>query len=422
MTTITNLSMDPHALTSAIRASTFAHGRALHARAIITGLHTHPFVANALICLYANLGSLELARQAFNETSQKDMATLTAMLGVQAQNGDITEARKMFDAMPQRDLVAFNAMISGYAQAGHAHEALLLFVNMQSVGLRPNATTLTIVLSACAQVASLAQGQWAHAYLHRARVACTVTLSNALVHMYAKCGRLDLAFQQFVSIKPKNIESYNTMMTGLAVHGCGLGALSLLSQVLKVDLKPDRVTFLCTLMACSHAGLVQDALICLDFMKRIFGIEPDSDHFGCVVDVLARGGLVHEAHGFMDAMPFEPDVHMWGALWCGCWASGETQLAARAARWLMEMDPSCAGRHVGFAHVHEMVGDREGAVRRRERMVEMGVERRAGSSCIEVDGMLHQFLAGDVSHSRAREIYGMVDELDRRLRSYVGGV
>ncbi|XP_058077672.1 pentatricopeptide repeat-containing protein At2g22410, mitochondrial-like [Magnolia sinica] len=303
-------------------------------------------------------------------------------------NGAIENARHVFDKMPERDIVAWNAMLSGYAQSGLPQAALELFQEMQIANFRPNEVTLVSALSACSQLGSLAVGKWIHAYIDRHdSIRATSTLNNSLAHMYAKCGRLDAAFRVFVERRPRNLESWNTMLTSFAIHGCGSAALSLFSQMMRMGLTPDRISFVGLLMACSHGGMIDHATRCFDCMNRVYGIEPKSEHYGCMVDVLSRGGFLEEAQLLIDSMPFEPDAYVWGALLGGCLTHKNYELGLHTAKCLLELEPDEESRHIALLNLHAMSGKREDATMVRNTMIDMGVNKSSGSSKIEINGI-----------------------------------
>ncbi|XP_043714482.1 pentatricopeptide repeat-containing protein At2g29760, chloroplastic-like [Telopea speciosissima] len=338
------------------------------------------------------------------------------MIVAYLQNGAADMARHLFDKMPDRDVASWNAMLSGYAQNGMPRDAIQLFRAMQISKYRPNEITLISTLSACSQLGCLSLGAWIHAYIIRSGdISFTFTLINSLIHMYAKCGRLDIAYDVFTGIGPRNLETWNTMLTSFAIHGRGMCALSLFCQMMKMGLMPDRITFLAILMACSHCGMVDHAYKCFDCMCRVYGLKPQAEYYGCLVDVLSRSGLLLEAMMVMEEMPFEPDISVWGALLGGCLTHRNYKLGIRAANHLLEREPYEESRYIALSNLYAMAGKLEEAVKVRKVMRDAGIKQTSGSSSIEVDGFIHEFLSGDRSHYQSMEIYSMVEIIDRSL-------
>uniref|UniRef100_A0A1D1ZCK7 Pentatricopeptide repeat-containing protein At4g37380, chloroplastic n=1 Tax=Anthurium amnicola TaxID=1678845 RepID=A0A1D1ZCK7_9ARAE len=404
------------AIISVLKASTPASAGAVHAHLVKAGLGADRFVASALIRFYSSAGRLASARKAFSGVCEEDVTLHTAMLGALVENGDAVGARVMFDDMLERDVVAWNGMLSGYVHCGLPEDALELFQEMQVSDSTPNEVTLVSVLSACSQLACLALGEWVHAYIGRVSdITVTPILINSMVNMYAKCGRLDAAFGLFLEQGPRNLESWNTMLSCFATHGCGTATLSLFSHMIKTAVMPDRISFLAVLMACAHASMVDHALRCFDCMQRVYDFVPLPEHYGCLVDVLSRGGHLQEAHALIKSMPFEPDGYAWGALLAGCCHYHNFEIGLEAANCLVELEPWEEGRYIALLHIYAMSGKREDFVKLRPEMVNLSILKLSGSSLIEVDGVVHKFVAGDRSHCQSKDIYMMVEDIGSNL-------
>lgn len=355
----------------------------------------------------------------FDRIPDKDPALQTAMLLAYVESSDIAQARILFDEMRGMDVIAWNAMLTGYVRCGLPHDALELFREMQN-RLVPNDVTLICVLTACSQMGCLELGGWIHAYIGRhLNGLCSTRLSNSLVHMYSKCGRLDAAFALYEDMETRNLESWNTMLTGFAIHGHGIDALSLFSQLIKTGTVPDRVSFIAVLMACSHGGLIDHARSCFNCMTRLYGIEPEAKHYNCMVDVLSRGGYLDEAWLLIGSMPFKADTCAWGSLLSGCFTYHNYDLGLDAAQHLLELEPRGEGRCIALLNLYNAVGRVEDAAKLRKAMDEKGITQSSGISIIEVDGVVHEFIAGDRSHLQSKDIYMMMHTVLANLDLHV---
>ncbi|KAJ0967032.1 hypothetical protein J5N97_023949 [Dioscorea zingiberensis] len=393
-----------------------SQAKPIHALIFKAGLCSDRFIASSLIGLYSSCGYLSHARQLFDEITDRDVTLHTAMLTGFIENGEIEHAKELFDKMPARDVVAWNAMICGCSQCGLPEDALEFFRVMQASMVHPNRVTLIGALSACSQLGCLALGEWIHAYINRhLDLDESPVLYNALVNMYVKCGRLDTALQVFIEREPKNLESWNTMLNGFAIHGCGTSALSLFSQVIKLGLLPDRISFIGVLMACSHAGLIDDARSCFYFMRKVYGVEPNAEHYGCLVDALSRGGYIDEAWMVIKSIPFRQNAGVYGALLSGCLRYGNYELGLEVARHLLEIEPWEESRYMALFSLYAKLGRDEEAMKVRKLMVDMGIKKSSGSSAIEIDGVVHEFLANDRAHCQSEDIYSMLDVLSSTL-------
>ena len=138
-----------------------------------------------------------------------------------------------------------------------------------------------------------------------------VYVGTSVVDMYSKCGRVEMARKAFHRIKEKNILSWSAMIAGYGMHGHGQEALEVFNEMRRLGLKPNYITFVSVLAACSHAGLLNEGRHWYNAMRKEFGIEPGIEHYGCMVDLLGRAGCLDEAYGLIREMRVKPDAAMW---------------------------------------------------------------------------------------------------------------
>ncbi|CAA7406654.1 unnamed protein product [Spirodela intermedia] len=321
----------------------------------------------------------------------------TALVDMYAKCGAPDMAKTVFDQMPERNVVAWSAMISGFAQNNQCEEALdLLKTMLEEADAKPNAVTLSAALSACAQMGDLSAGRWIHAYIDRSGMEWSTSLMNSMADMYAKCGSIEIACEIFDRIPNKDVVSWNVVISGLAIHGRGELALEKFSQMQREGLKPDDITFIGVLSACSHVGLTEEGRRHYRNMRRVYGIIPKLEHDGCMVNLLCRAGMLEEAKEFIRGMAAEPGGEVWGALLGGCAVFDELELAARAAGQLLGGVET--GRDGACVLLSNMLAGRRrwGDKRRvREFMEEKGIKKTPGCSSIEVEGVVHEFFSGE---------------------------
>ncbi|XP_058086532.1 pentatricopeptide repeat-containing protein At1g08070, chloroplastic-like [Magnolia sinica] len=342
----------------------------------------------------------------------------TALLDMYAKCGELDLARHVFDALPERNVVAWSAMVSGYSQNNCGEEALRLFKEMVfETNQKPNEITILAVISACAQSGDLNLGRWIHAYISKAQLNPSISLQNSLIDMYSKCGQIDVAHRIFYGMPEKDIVSWNTMINGLALHGLGVQALDQFSIMLMSGIRPDDITFIGVLSACSHAGLVLEGRQQYQNMRRIYGIVPKLEHYGCMVDLLSRAGLLQEAENFIQEMPMEPNGAIWGALLSACRVYNNVEFGKKAAKRLLDIEPDNDGVYVLLSNI--FAGQKQWAEARKVRslMHERGIRKMPGCSSIVVDGIAHEFLVGDRSHPESENIYLMLNHVIQRLKS-----
>ncbi|KAK7390958.1 hypothetical protein VNO78_19197 [Psophocarpus tetragonolobus] len=325
--------------------------------------------------------------------------------------GKIEKSREGFDrisATGKRSVVPWNAMISAYVQNGCPVEALSLFRMMvEEQTTTPNHVTMVSVFSACAQIGDLSFGSWVHEYLisigYKDTIGSNQILATSLIDMYSKCGNLDKAKEIFENTVSKDVVLFNAMIMGLAVYGEGEDALKLFYKMPEFGLQPNPGTFLGALSACSHSGLlVRGRQI---FRQLNLSTTLTLEHCACYIDLLARVGCIEEAIEVVTSMPFKPNNFVWGALLGGCLLHSRVELAQEVSRRLVEVDPDNSAGYVMLANALASDNQWNDVLELRLEMKEKGVKKQPGSSWIIVDGVVHEFLVGCLSHPKIDCIY-----------------
>jgi pentatricopeptide repeat protein len=345
----------------------------------------------------------------------------TAVIRVYAECKVLDDARKMFDEIPCLDVIQWNVLMNGYVKCNLASESLKIFRDMLVFGVEPDEFCVTTVLTACAQTGALWQGKWIHEYVKKRKgMKLDVFVMTALVDMYAKCGCIDMAEEVFVAMPKRNVFSWAAMIGGLAVHGYARKAIHCLERMQVDDgLRPDGVVLLGVLMACTHAGLQEEAQLLLDNMEARYGIRPKHEHYSCMVDLLCRAGRLDEALQLIKRMPMKPLASVWGALLSGCRIHNNVYLAELAVEELLVLENDDGaeedGAYVQLSNIYLGVRRGEDARRLRRMIGDRGLKKTPGCSMIEVDGRVNEFVSGDVSHLHIAQIRAMLELLPLEL-------
>ncbi|GMH21512.1 hypothetical protein Nepgr_023354 [Nepenthes gracilis] len=367
-----------------------AHGRdgknMLGARMVFDGMPVRNVISwNALVVGYVNSGDLSSAREIFDEMPDRNVVTWTTMLVGYTKNGQVDLARVLFNAMPQKTLVCWTAMISAYAQNGRPEDALAVFFRMERAHVKADAFTMTAVVPALAQLGRPDLARWITAYIDREGIERNERVLTALVDMHAKCGNIDEAYRLFEDIPHPDVYPYSALITGLASHGHGMKALETFHKMQMANVEPDYITFVGVLTACRHTGLVEDGLQFWESMKRDYKIEPDADHYACLVDMLGRAGRLHEAYKIVKSMPMGPYPRALGALLSACRTYGDVKIAENVAEELFKLEPENTGNYVLLSGIYAAREQWDEAARVRKAMKEKRTTKLPGSSCIEIN-------------------------------------
>lgn len=135
-----------------------------------------------------------------------------------------------------------------------------------------------------------------------------------------------------------------------------------------------------------------------------------------MVDLLGRGGCLIEARELIENMPILPDAGIWGALLGACRTHGDLELAEHAVVRLLELEPWNAGNYVLLSNIYATKGRWDDVERLRDKMKGRRIQKTPGSSSIEIECSIHEFVIGDRSHPRSKEIYDKLDELAMQLK------
>ncbi|ONK74371.1 uncharacterized protein A4U43_C03F5540 [Asparagus officinalis] len=392
-------------------------GAQAHGLVVKHGLDSDRYVLNSMISMYATCGYLPEAYRLFDDCNEFDLVPYNSMIMGLAKKGLIDESRCLFDEMPSKSLISWSAMISGYVRNGKDSEALDLFHRMQCEEVGPNVHIMVSLLGACASLGALEQGNWIHEYIDKNKLECNSIVITALIDMYCRCGDLAKAIQVFDNASVKSLSTWNTVILGLAIHGHGKDAIQMFSRLESSGISPDRVSFISILTACSHCGYVDKARYYFSLMSEIYNIEPGVEHYGCLVDVLARKGLIKEAEELISTMPMKADKIMWGSLLSGSRSIRDIEIATRAAMGIFESDPRDSGGYVMLANGYANNEEFFDAASMRMAMKGKGVRKEPGSSMIEVNGCVREFVAGGILHTQAVEIFEALNGLGLNIKS-----
>ncbi|KAL4191899.1 hypothetical protein AMTRI_Chr06g191320 [Amborella trichopoda] len=370
----------------------------------------------AMICAYCSeKGDIKEAEKLFKEMPMRDNITWNAMIVGFIRWGDLESARKLFNQMCFKDVVSWSALISGYTHKGCYKEALSLFNRMVFSSTKPNHITLVSAISSCAHLGSLQAGMWIHQYIVKNGMCLDVYMGTTLIEMYSNCGEIKNALRVFYLVSERDIYLWNTMIEGLAMHGLGDKVLEVFSKMLKQGIRPNEISFVGIMTACSHMGLVKLGQGYFNCMIYKYRIRPRIEHYGCLVDLLGRAGLLNEAQELVKTMQTKPNAVVWGALLGACKMKGNVELGEKAFKELLELEPENSGNYVLMSNIYAAANRWEDVERVRKLMEDLGIERRHGWSSIEVGGVVHEFVQGGKTW---KDVYDMLDELGRQLRSY----
>ncbi|CAI9264302.1 unnamed protein product [Lactuca saligna] len=373
--------------------STLHQGKQLHSYVTKTGLDIHISVCNTLLSMYAKCSDLVNAFQIFNDLeNNKDLVSWNTILTICIQNKQSEKVFKLF--------------------------RLLILSNNN-----PDHVTFASLLVGCRELASLKTGEQVHCFIIKTGFEVDICMTNGLIDMYTKCGSLLNGRKLFDYMCYHDVFSWSSLILGYAQFGYGKEALDLFKRMRDSRVDPNGVTFVGVLTACSHVGLIKEGLELFNSMETKHAIMPTREHYACVVDLLARGGLIKEAESFIDWMPYDPDVVMWKTVLAACKTHNNVEIGERVVEKILKIDPGNYTGYVLLCGIYAGLGKWKEVGELRRLMKEKGVGKVPGQSWIEIEGLVHVFCVEDVLHNERDKIYGVLEELWLHMSSFdkVGG-
>ncbi|XP_028799036.1 LOW QUALITY PROTEIN: pentatricopeptide repeat-containing protein At4g16470-like [Neltuma alba] len=367
-------------LQESILRKEYKKARRIHAQMIVVGYVPNEYLKTKLLILYAKSGYLETARTLFNNLAEKG-------------------------------LVSWNAIIAGYIQKGLEEVGLDFFYLMRQSGLRPDQYTFASVYRACATLASLEPGKQAHGVMIKCQIKDNVVVNSALIDMYFKCSSIHDGQLLFDKCLSRNTITWTALISGYGQHGSVVEVIKSFHKMISEGFRPNYVTFLAVLSACSHGGLIDEGWKYFLSMTREYEIPPRSQHYATMVDLLGRAGKLKEAYEFVLNSPFKEHAAVWGALIGACKIHGDRGLLKVASKKFFELEPANAGKHVVLANAYANSGLWDNVEEVWTLMRKSGMVKEPGYSRIEVQREVFLFYKGDTSHHKSDEIYKLSKEM-----------
>ncbi|KAL3512063.1 hypothetical protein ACH5RR_024780 [Cinchona calisaya] len=284
---------------------------------------------------------------------------------------------------------------------------------MLRTNIEPDGFTFASTVTACAKLGALDHAKWVHGLMIEKRIQLNYILVSALIDMYAKCGRIDVAKEIFDGVQRANVSVWNAMINGLALHGLALDAIAIFSMMEGEKVSPDVITFIGILTACSHSGLVEQGRRHFKLMRMRYFIQPQLEHYGAMVDLLGRAGLLEEAYAMVKEMTVEPDIVIWRALLSACKIHKNSELGEVAIAKISHLG---SGDYTLLSNIYCSIKKWDSSEKVRYMMKNKGVRKSSGKSWLEIGGAVHQFNAGGKSHPESKMINKVLEVLIQKTR------
>ena len=341
---------------------------------------------NAAVTAYARCGDMRGAEKLFALMPVRNSTSWNLLLAGYVRSNRIARARTIFCRMEERDKdpVSWSTMIAGFSGNGYVEEAFVFFRESLRRSFSPNEVALTSVLSACASGGALILASSIHGFVEKSGLKYLVSVCNALLDAYAKCGDLAMARRIFsIWLEKKNLISWTAMVAGLAMNGRGEEAVEFFLQMESQGIRPDGVAFVSLLYACSHGGLVGQGRQFFTMMKEKYELEPSVEHYGCMVDIYARAGMLEKAYELAVLAPEKDSAVIWRTILGACRVHGDAEMAKKVKIHLGEVDPDDVSDCIILSNTLAAEGRWEEVADIRATMQKQEIKKPLGWSAVE---------------------------------------
>ncbi|CAN1137570.1 Putative pentatricopeptide repeat-containing protein At2g01510 [Linum perenne] len=274
------------------------------------------FTFAAVIGACVGLDNLAFGQQVHGLTVKTsfvlDIFVGNALLDFYSKHDCVSEASKLFCEMPELDGVSYNVLVTAFAWVGEFHESIKLFKELQGSTFDCKKFPFSTMLSIAANKLDLQMGQQLHSLSIVTEAISDVLVANALVDMYAKCGKSEEAQSIFGKLSNKSTVPWTAMLSANIQKGHYEEGLHLFKEMLKESTSPDQATFASVLKASASLASISlgKQLHCCairtGFLANIYCGS-------ALVDMYAKCGSIKDAVQSFKEMP-EKNVVSWNAV------------------------------------------------------------------------------------------------------------
>ncbi|KAH7366243.1 hypothetical protein KP509_18G069700 [Ceratopteris richardii] len=385
-----NLETDGHVFVAVLRAcsglKSLEDGRHIHACIMESGLDSNVYVSSALINMYAKCGTLD-------------------------------NAYVVFEKLSKGNVVSWSALIQGCVEHSHGKAALQLFRHMEEECVEPNEVTYISMLKACSSITALEQGKHMHAQIIQKGLESNLSIGNALIDMYSKCGSICDAHTMFHRMFNVDVISWSSLIGGYAKHNNYHSALGAFLCMQEMNIEPNGITYLSVLSACSHAVLFAEGCYHFKCMAETHSIWPTLEHYNALVDIIGRSGRLDAAEDLIETLPFGgPNYAGWTSLLDSCRLHGEVSRGKECFDRIVSIEDRDALGYVLMSSIYAKVGLWDDFRKIEDLRKCANLVKKPAKAYIEVDSSIHEFIVDDNSHPQIHEVYMKLSSLDLRMR------
>lgn len=334
----------------------------------------------------------------------------SSIIDMYSHCGRLDHSVRFFMELVERDSAVCNSMTSSYARSGSPEDAQRLVMMAMREGLRPTEFTFAIILNTISPSSSIHLLTQIHSLVLKSGMEMDTVVASSLLSLYAEWGAIESAVKVFSVVTTKDLVCWNSMIAGFAMNGCGEEALSVFEEMLEGGAQPDRITLTGVLKACGLAGLVEEGALVFSSMEKKYAVEPETEHYACMVDMFSRAGMLTEAMNLVEMMPQSPLACI--ILLEACGVEGNFKSMEAAAQRAVELQAISPLPYSVLAHIYGARGRWESMARVWKSMRERGVKKEIGCSSIAIRNEVFMFRADQVLHCGGESLYSILRLLE----------
>ncbi|XP_030534851.1 pentatricopeptide repeat-containing protein At3g05340 [Rhodamnia argentea] len=233
-----------------------------------------------------------------------------SLLSMYAKCGDMLDVVKLFDEMPAKDTISWNTALFGFLRNGEFEMCCRTFKRMWEGGVQGvDKATVTTILSGCDTRELSRVVELVHGIVFRGGFQREVTIGNALITSYFKCGGIDWGLQVFNEMFERNVISWTAVIFGLQQNEFFEDSLKLFMSMRSGSLNPNTLTYLSSIMSCSGLQAINVGRQLHSITWKL-GIQSDLLVESALMDMYAKCGSLEDALDLFESAETIDEVSM----------------------------------------------------------------------------------------------------------------
>ncbi|KAK1410930.1 hypothetical protein QVD17_37472 [Tagetes erecta] len=262
------------------------------------GLRPNQYTYPSILRTCTVVGALDLGEQIHSHVVktgfQLNVYVCSVLIDMYSKHGELHTAQKILSRLNEKDVVSWTAMIAGYAQHDLFVEALKTFEEMLYEGIESDNIGFSSAISACAGIQAVNQGRQIHGQSIVCGYSSDLSIGNALVCLYARCGLITEAYLAFEKINPKDNVSWNALVSGFAQSGNYEESLKVFSEMNKLGVEVNMYTYGSAISAAANTtNLTQGKQIHGRMIKTGYNLEPEASNV--LITLYSKCGSLDDA-------------------------------------------------------------------------------------------------------------------------------